>query len=157
MKVKYYKRTPLSSADEAKYGATYCQTLHELLAASDVVSINCPLDNNTTGLIGSAEFAAMKDGAFFVNTARGPIVDENALIAALESGKITRAGLDVFANEPTPNPWFLQSDKVIIQPHLGGLTDSAFQKAERECFENIRALFTTGKANSPVNVLKSKV
>ncbi|CAI7635835.1 unnamed protein product [Penicillium pancosmium] len=157
MKVKYYNRTQLSSAEETKYDATYCQTLHELLATSDVVSINCPLNDQTTGLIGKAEFAAMKDGVFFVNTARGPIVDENALIAALESGKVTRAGLDVFANEPSPNTWFLQSDKVIIQPHLGGLTDSAFQKAERECFENIRALLTTGKANSPVSVRKFKV
>jgi phosphoglycerate dehydrogenase-like enzyme len=98
----------------------------------------------------------MKDGAFLVNTARGPVVDEKALIAALESGKVTRAGLDVFANEPSPDPWFLQSDKVVIQPHLGGLTDSAFQKAERECFENIRAFFTKGKANSPVMEVKPK-
>jgi len=143
-------------AEEAKYGATYCKTLHELLASSDVVSLNCPLNENTTGLIGEAEFAAMKDGSFLVNTARGPVVDEKALIAALESGKITRAGLDVFANEPLPDPWFLQSDKVVIQPHLGGLTDSAFQKAERECFENIRAFFTKGKANSPVMEVNPK-
>ena len=157
MKIRYHNRRRLAPEVEREYGAEYCDSLHGLLSSSEVISINCPLNHQTTGLIGSAEFAAMKDGAFFVNTARGPIVDENALIAALESGKITRAGLDVFANEPSPNPWFLQSDKVIIQPHLGGLTDSAFQKAERECFENIRALFTTGKANSPVNVPKSKV
>ena len=92
----------------------------------------------------------MKDGVFLVNTARGAVVDETSLIDALESGKVARAGLDVFNNEPTVNPYFLTSDKVIIQPHLGGLTDMAFRRAERECFENIRAFFQRGRANSPV-------
>lgn len=152
MKIKYYNRKQLSAVEEAKYGATYCKTLHELLQSSDVVSINCPLNEHTTGLIGKTEFAAMKDGAFLVNTARGPVVDEKALIAALEGGKVTRAGLDVFANEPSPDSWFLQSEKVVIQPHLGGQTDSAFQKAEHECFDNIRAFFSKGEAVSPVNL-----
>ncbi|CAI7589982.1 unnamed protein product [Penicillium glandicola] len=154
MKIKYYNRRQLSASEEATYGATYCESLHELLSQADVVSLNCPLNAATTNLIGKAEFAAMKDGVFLVNTARGAVIDEEALIEALESGKVQRAGLDVFVNEPTPNPYFLQSDKIVAQPHLGGLTDQAFQKAERECFENVRAFFTTGKANSPVNVLK---
>lgn len=93
----------------------------------------------------------MKDGAFFINTARGAIVDEAALKEALGSGKITRAGLDVLCNEPNVDPWFFEQDNVVLQPHLGGLTDIAFQKAERECFENLRSFFKTGKANSPVN------
>ncbi|KAI4596666.1 hypothetical protein KJ359_005008 [Pestalotiopsis sp. 9143b] len=157
MKIVYHNRSQLSDEEETKYGATYCKTLDELLGRSDVVSLNCPLNAATTGLVGEAQFAAMKDGAFLINTARGAVVDEKALIAALESGKVARAGLDVFVNEPKPDPYFLQSDKVIIQPHLGGLTDVAFQKAERECFENIRALFVKGKPNSPVNtpVVKS--
>lgn len=157
MKIIYHNRSQLSTEEETKYGATYCKTLDELLGSSDVVSLNCPLNAETTGLIGEPQFAAMKDGVFLINTARGAVVDEKALIAALESGKVARAGLDVFVNEPKPDAYFLQSDKVIIQPHLGGLTDVAFQKAERECFENIRALFTKGKPNSPVNtpVVKS--
>ena len=157
MKIIYHNRSQLSTEEETKYGATYCKSLDELLGSSDVVSLNCPLNAETTGLIGEAQFAAMKDGVFLINTARGAVVDEKALIAALESGKVARAGLDVFVNEPKPDAYFLQSDKVIIQPHLGGLTDVAFQKAERECFENIRALFTKGKPNSPVNtpVMKS--
>lgn len=105
-------------------------------------------------MIGPAEFTAMKDGVFLVNTARGAVVDEDALIAALESGKVARAGLDVFANEPNPNPYFLRSDKVVVQPHLGGLTDFAFHKSEKEAFENIRALFRDGKPNSPVRELR---
>lgn len=93
----------------------------------------------------------MKPGAFLVNTARGAVVDEAALREALISGKVCRAGLDVLCNEPDVDPWFLQQDNVIVQPHLGGLTDVAFRKAERECFENMRAFFEKGEANSPVN------
>ena len=98
----------------------------------------------------------MKDGSFFVNTARGPIVDEAALITALESGKITRAGLDVFVNEPNINEYFKKSDNVVLQPHMGGLTDVAFMKSERECFENIKALWKTGRPNAPVNDVSGK-
>lgn len=155
MKIIYHNRNRLSADEEARHGATYCSTLHGLLAASDIVSLSCPLNANTTNLISEAEFVAMKDGVFLVNTSRGAVIDDKALIAALESGKVARAGLDVFVNEPSPDPWFLQSDKVVIQPHLGGLTDAAFQKAERECFENIRAFFTKGQANSPVMQIKA--
>ncbi|KAI1394602.1 putative 2-hydroxyacid dehydrogenase [Hypoxylon fuscum] len=157
MKIMYYNRNQLPAEEETKYNATYCQSLHELLRAADVVSLNCPLNVATTNLIGEAEFAAMKDGVFVVNTARGAVIDEEAFVKALESGKVARAGLDVFVNEPSPNPYFLQSNKVIVQPHLGGLTDKAYQKAERECFENIRALFSAGKPNSPViDIVKAK-
>lgn len=96
MKVQYYNRTRLSSADETLYNVTYCPTLESLLQTSDVVSVNCPQNAATTNLISHKEFAQMKDGVFFINTARGPIVNEEALIAALESGKVSRAGLDVF-------------------------------------------------------------
>ena len=155
MKIKYFNRTQLSPKIEAKYDASYCSTLQELLATSDVVSINCPYNKGTEGLIGKPEFQAMKDGAFFINTARGPIVQEEALKEALQSGKVLRAGLDVFVNEPNIDPWFLESDACVVQPHMGGLTDAAFHRAERECFENIRAFFTSGAPNSPVNTLST--
>ncbi|KAH8675071.1 D-isomer specific 2-hydroxyacid dehydrogenase [Ilyonectria robusta] len=151
MRIKYHNRRQLGADDEAKYSATYCASLHELLSQSDVVSINCPLNAETTNLISTKEFAAMKDGSFIVNTSRGPVIDEPALIEALESGKIARAGLDVFWNEPNINEYFKISDKVTIQPHVGGLTDAAFQRGERECFENIKALFKTGRPVAPVN------
>ena len=121
MEIWYHNRKPLPSTEEGKYGARYCPTLTELLSGSDIISINCPLNSETTGMISANEFARMKDGIYFVNTARGAIVDENALIEALESGKIARAGLDVFDKEPQINPYFLQSEHCIIQPHLGGL------------------------------------
>lgn len=99
----------------------------------------------------------MRPGSFLVNTARGAIVNEEALIEALESGKVARAGLDVFENEPNIRPYFRQSDKVVVQPHIGGLTDVAFMKSERECFENIRSLFKTGRLINPVNDVVSAV
>jgi lactate dehydrogenase-like 2-hydroxyacid dehydrogenase len=156
MHIKYYNRRRLSAEEEAKYNAIYCTSLHELLGQSDVVSISCPLTNETTNLISTKEFAAMKDGAFLVNTARGEIIDEDALIEALESGKIARAGLDVFCNEPNAREYFKTSDKVICQPHRGALTQEAFRKAERECLENIRAFFKTGRPIAPVNELKEQ-
>ena len=156
MKVAYHNRRQLSKEEEERYGLTYYPTLNELLAASDVVSISCPLNKETTNLISHDQFAAMKDGCFLVNTSRGPVVDEDALIAALESGKVTRAGLDVFHNEPHIKDYFKRSDKVVLQPHMGGLTDVAFRKSERECFENIRSLFKTGRPVAPVNDVKQE-
>lgn len=99
----------------------------------------------------------MKDGAYLVNTARGPIVDEKSLIEALESGKIARTGLDVFNEEPDFNPYFKTSDKVIIQPHLAGLTGAAVRRAGRQSFENVRALFRMGRPISPVVDIKRNV
>ncbi|KAF1938594.1 hypothetical protein EJ02DRAFT_436980 [Clathrospora elynae] len=151
LKVRYYNRNRLPAAEETKHNATYCSSLHELLSLSDIVSLNCPLNKETANLISTNEFAAMKDGAFLINTARGAVIDESALKEALTSQKIARAGLDVLCNEPDVDPWFFEQDNVVLQPHLGGLTDVAFRKAERECFENIKAYFATGKANSPVN------
>ena len=157
MKVKYYNRRQLAPDVEAKYSATYCPTLHELLAASDVVSLSCPLNKETTGLIGKDEFAAMKQGTFLVNTARGGVIDEAAFKDALDSHKIERAGLDVFVNEPWGiDPYFLNHERIIVQPHMGGLTDVAFGKSERECFENIKAYFETGVPNSPVRQIEVK-
>jgi lactate dehydrogenase-like 2-hydroxyacid dehydrogenase len=100
MNVYYYNRNRLSPEDEDLYGTKYCSSMEELLSISDVVSVNCPLNASTRGLIGKEEFAHMRDGSFLVNTARGAIVDDEALIEAVESGKIARAGLDVFAEEP---------------------------------------------------------
>ncbi|KUJ07910.1 D-3-phosphoglycerate dehydrogenase [Mollisia scopiformis] len=154
MKVQYHNRTRASPEIEALYGATWCPNLEELLRTSDVVSVSVPQNAETIGLISRNEFSQMKDGVFFINTARGPIVDEAALIAALESGKVARAGLDVFTGEPNVNPWFLKSDKVVIQPHLGGLTNRAWRDAERECFANIVALYETGRPVAPVNDIK---
>ena len=100
--------------------------LHEFLSRLDILSIHCPLTPNTHGLIGDAEIGAMKTGAFIVNTARGPIVDEKALVAALRSGKLAGAGLDTFEVEPIPAGHALLSlPNVILTPHVAGVTRNA--------------------------------
>lgn len=156
MRIKYFNRNRLRTEIESEYAATYCSSLHELLSASDVVSLNCPLNAGTTNLISDDEFAAMRDGTYLVNTARGAIVDEAALKRALDSGKVARAGLDVFCNEPNVDMELVKHPRVTAQPHLGGLTDAAFQRAERECFENVKAYFTTGTPNSAVRDIQKK-
>lgn len=96
--------------------------LDELLTASDVVSLHCPLTPDTRHLIGAAQLRAMKPSAHLVNTARGPIVDEAALVAALESGEIAGAGLDVYEDEPRVHPGLLARDDVVLLPHVGSAT-----------------------------------
>lgn len=100
MKVQYYNRKQLHQDMERDLSAKYCSTVEDLIKSSDVISLNCPLTPETRGLIGTKEFAQMKDGVIIVNTARGAVVDEKAFIEALESGKVARAGLDVFDGEP---------------------------------------------------------
>lgn len=153
LQIQYYNRRRLPEADEATYKATYCPTLASLLETSDIVSLSVPLNDQTTNMISTDEIALMKDSSILINTARGAVVNEEALIEALESGKIWRAGLDVFSMEPDFNPYFKTSDKVIIQPHLGGLTSVSFMKAYKECMENIKAFFDTGKPIAPVNAI----
>lgn len=100
MKVVYHNRSRLAVDAEEQYNASFCLTLDELLASSDVISVNCPLNKETTNMLGREQFEKMKDGVYFVNTARGQIVDEEALVDALQSGKVKMAGLDAFSNEP---------------------------------------------------------
>jgi lactate dehydrogenase-like 2-hydroxyacid dehydrogenase len=154
LKVQYYNRHQLSPSEESALNVTYCPTMSDLLSTSDVLSINCPLTPSTHHLISRPEFAQMKQGVFIVNTARGPIIDESALISALESGKVARAGLDVFETEPKIHPYFVASEKCILQPHLGGVTTRARKDAEIECFENVKAYFRTGRPVAPVNEIE---
>ncbi|KAL7902768.1 D-isomer specific 2-hydroxyacid dehydrogenase [Trichoderma sp. SZMC 28014] len=151
MKIKYHNRKRLSKEVEEAYQVEYCSSLEELLSQADVVSIHCPLTEATRNLISHEQFKLMRDGAFLINTARGPIVDEEALIAALESGKVARAGLDVFSDEPNVREYFRTSDKVVLQPHMGGSTEEALWRAERESFENLLRWRREGKPVSPVN------
>lgn len=121
MEIVYSNRKPVSPDVEAELGASYL-SLDELLATSDVVSLNCPYSPATHHLIGEAQLARMKSSAFLINTARGPIVHEAALAAALKSGVIAGAGLDVFEAEPTVDPGLLECENAVLIPHLGSAT-----------------------------------
>jgi glyoxylate reductase len=100
----------------------YVAELETLLARADIVSLHVPLTESTRHLIGAAELALMKPTAVIVNTARGPVIDENALADALEAGTIYGAGLDVFEGEPTVNPRLLRAPRTTLLPHIGSAT-----------------------------------
>ena len=103
-------------------GAVRRMSFDELLRVADVVSVHCPYLPSTHHLMGAEQFAAMKRTAYVVNSARGPIIDEAALVAALQAGQIAGAGLDVFEQEPTVHPGLLAMDNVVLLPHLGSAT-----------------------------------
>jgi len=121
MEIVYYNRNAVDAATEERLGASLV-SLDELLATSDVVSLNCPYSEATHHLIDAAALASMRDDAFLINTARGPIVDEAALVDALKNEQIAGAGLDVFENEPDVHPGLIELDNAVIVPHLGSAT-----------------------------------
>ena len=129
-------------ARSAKQGAVGEQvSLPELLARADVVSLHLPLDDGTRHLIDAEALAMMKEGAVLVNTARGGLVDEPALVRALQSGRLGAAGLDTFEQEPTPpdNP-LLRLDSVVVMPHLAWLTTGTLDRSVTVAVENCRRL-----------------
>jgi len=130
-------------------------SLDELLETADILSIHTPLTDQTRGMIDAKALAKMKDGAFIINTARGAIIDESALVAVLESGKLAGAGLDVVCNEPpgSDNPLF-RFDNVIFTPHVGSDTFGTFAKVFESTVTDI-LLFFAGKR--PRNVVNGDV
>jgi phosphoglycerate dehydrogenase-like enzyme len=129
----------------AAFGVELAPGKEALLSQADIVSLHLVLSPRTRGLIGPAEFALMKPSAYLINTARGPIVDEAALIAALRERRIAGAGLDVFDVEPLPGDHPLRKlDNVVLSPHLGYVTAENFRTCYGGVVENIRA-FLDGK------------
>ena len=125
--------------------------LAELLTASDVVSLHCPLTPATRHLIGAEQLRAMKPTAHLVNTARGPVVDEAALVAALEAGEIAGAGLDVFEDEPRVHPGLLGRDDVALLPHIGSATVETRTAMADLAVANALAVLAGDPPLTPVN------
>ena len=121
MEIAYANRRRVPPELEAELGATFMAT-DDLLATSDVVTLHCPYSPDTHHLMNSATLARMRPTAFLVNTSRGPVVDEAALVKALEHGVIAGAGLDVFEHEPDVNPGLLRCENAVLVPHLGSAT-----------------------------------
>jgi glyoxylate reductase len=121
MDIVYQSRSEIDPAIAAELGARRVD-LDELLTVSDVISLHCPYGPATHHLIGAEQLSAMKSSTYLVNTARGPIVDEAALAAALREGVIAGAGLDVFEKEPQVHPELLDLENVTLVPHLGSAT-----------------------------------
>jgi len=104
------------------------ETLGQLLGKADIVTIHVPLLDSTRGLVGEKEIALMKDKAVLINTSRGEIVDEKALVKALREGKLHGAGLDVFQEEPKVSKGLLELENVVLTPHIGAMTEESFRK-----------------------------
>ncbi|EEA25445.1 hypothetical protein TMatcc_006329 [Talaromyces marneffei ATCC 18224] len=142
MTIQYHNRSRLSP--ELEDGAKYV-SFEELLATSDVFSLNLALNPSTRHIIGAKELAQMKDGVVIVNTARGALIDEKALVAAIESGKVASAGLDVYENEPRVEEGLLKSDKVFLLPHIGTGTLETQKEMELLVLENLRSAVEKGE------------
>lgn len=138
MKVLYWNRTRLTEKEEASLNVTYCE-LDDLLKESDFVSVHVALNEKTRHLLGAREFSLMKPQACLVNTARGPVLDEKALVHALQSGAIAGAGLDVYEQEPLLEPELYELDNVVIAPHLGSGTIGTRTKMGNMAAENCLA------------------
>lgn len=123
MQVSYWSRTRLSRSEEVKLGVNRLE-LPELLAASDFVSLHIALTPDTHHLIGAYELAQMKSSAYLINTARGPVLDESALLVALREKRIAGAALDVYEREPVVTEGLLELDNIVLAPHLGSATRS---------------------------------
>ncbi|KAK9382733.1 D-isomer specific 2-hydroxyacid dehydrogenase [Kockiozyma suomiensis] len=141
MKVIYHNRKQLS--EELSAGAEYT-TFDELLARSDVISLNLPLNASTRHIIDKNAIAKMKDGVVITNTARGAVIDEAALVEALDSGKVFSAGLDVFEEEPKIHPGLLSNEKVTLLPHIGTHTLESRRKMELQTLKNLKSALTSG-------------
>jgi len=127
------------------------RSLDELLAISDFITVHPPLTPETRHLIDSVAFSKMKPGARLINVARGPVVDEQALVDALRSGHLSGAGLDVFEDEPQIHPGLLELDNVIVLPHIGGATREERRKGRLQAAENIARVFSGDIPLNPVN------
>jgi glyoxylate reductase len=118
------------------------RTLDELLAVSDFVSLHVPLNEDSRGLINATRLAQMKPGAFLLNLARGAVVDEPAVVAALHEGRLGGAALDVFVDEPNVPPTLFGLENVVLTPHVGGGSREARRMAQETCVENVRRVLS---------------
>jgi glyoxylate reductase len=150
MEIVYQSRHEIDPVLADELGARRVE-LDELLAISDVVSLHCPYRPATHHLIGAGQLTAMKDSAYLINTARGPIVDEAALASALRDGQIAGAGLDVFEREPDVHPGLLELENVVLVPHLGSATVETRTAMAMLAADNALALLSGEQPATPIN------
>jgi glyoxylate reductase len=159
LRIDYTKRTRLAPDAEAELGVSWVPDLDDLLRAADFVVVMTTYNASTRDLFGAREFALMKPTAFFINTARGRIVDEGALVEALRAGAIAGAGLDVYrqeppVGEPAPSPELFGFPNVILTPHIGSATHEARDAMALAVVENLRAMV---EGRRPPNVVNPEV
>lgn len=140
MKVRYHNRRRLPA--EVEEGAIYHESLEGLLPHCQFLSLNCPATPETRGLLNAERIAQLPDGAIVVNTARGALVDDEALIAALKTGKVAAAGLDVFNDEPNVHPGYLGLENTFLLPHIGSATRETRDAMGFRALANLDAFFS---------------
>ncbi|WP_436278026.1 2-hydroxyacid dehydrogenase [Parerythrobacter lacustris] len=138
LEIAYHNRKPLPRALESMFGARYVENVDDLIAAADILTLHCPATASTIGFMDARRFGLMPEGASFINTARGELVDQEALIAALESGKLAGAGLDVYPDEPQVDPRLLAHPNVMTLPHIGSATREGREASGAKVIANIR-------------------
>ena len=154
----YYTRHRRAPEEERKYGVTYLP-LEELAAACDIVSLHCAVNDETRNMVDDAFLGRMQPTAYLINTARGDLVDNNALVRALTEGRIAGAGLDTLAPEPVPADHPLVTlqpeiqDRVALAPHLGGITEACFRRAHAHMWRNAERLAAGERPDCVVNGL----
>ena len=143
---------PFVSADYAQHLGVELASLEELLCRSDFITVHTPMIDSTKGLIGADELRITKPGVRLINVARGGLVNEEALLQALESGHVAGAALDVFDKEPPGESPLVQHPKVVTTPHLGASTEEAQQEVAREVAQEVIAILEGRPAKSTVNL-----
>jgi len=138
LEIHYHNRKRVHPAIEQELGATYWESLDQMLARADIVSVNCPHTPATYHLLSARRLKMLQRHAYVVNTARGEVIDENALTRMLEAGEIAGAGLDVYENEPAVNPKLVALDNVVALPHLGSGTIEARTEMGEKVIINIK-------------------
>lgn len=150
MRILYYARNRVSTSIEKELGAEFVDR-ETLLRESDFLSLHVPLTAETRHAIDAQEFALMKPSAFVINTARGPIVDEEALVQALQTGRLAGAGLDVFENEPKIHPALIAMDNVTLLPHVGSATAETRMRMAMLASKNLLAALRGERPPNLVN------
>lgn len=138
LEIAYYNRKPLPEALERMLGARYVGDIDSLMAEADILTLHCPLTEETRHMVDARRIALMKPGSSIVNTARGELIDQEALIAALEAGHLAGAGLDVYPDEPHVDPRLIAHPNVMTLPHIGSATAEGREDSGHKVIANIR-------------------
>ena len=138
LEIAYHNRKRLPEAIERMFGATYVESLDELVAKADILTLHCPASPESHHLIDARRLSLMKEGASLINTARGDLIDQEALIAALESGHLAGAGLDVYPDEPNVDERLIRHPNVMTLPHIGSATREGREDSGIKVIANIR-------------------
>ena len=143
MEVHYHNRSRLDADKEM--GAIYHDSAESLFGAADFLCLLCPLTPETKGLVNTDTIEKLPQGAIVINTGRGPVVDDEALIAALQSGRVAAAGLDVYAGEPAIHAGYRDLENVFLLPHLGSATNETRLAMGNLAVDNIQAVLAGGR------------